>query len=83
MSVSLPRPPAPDHVFRDRRRWQHQRRGGKSVVSRQLARLEVDLCALVLETVGLLMFHESTSPDGAVLWLNHYVIARQLNQLHA
>ena len=41
------------------------------------------LSALVLEAVGPLMFHESSSPAGPVLWLNHDVIARQLNQLHA
>ena len=41
------------------------------------------LSALVLEAVGPLMFHESSSPAGPVLWLNHDVIAKQLNQLHA
>jgi hypothetical protein len=41
------------------------------------------LSALVLEAVGPLMFHESSRPAGPVLWLNHDVIARQLNQLHA
>jgi hypothetical protein len=41
------------------------------------------LSALVLEAVGPLMFHESSRPGGAVLWLNHDVIAKQLNQLHA
>jgi hypothetical protein len=75
LSISLPRPPAPDHVFRHRRRRQHQRRGGaaarlgcgKSVVSRQLARVEADLGALVLEAVGPLMFHESSRLAGPVL----------------
>ena len=56
---------------------------GKSVVSRQLARLEADLDALVLVAVEPLMFHESSRPAGPVLWLNHDVIAKQLNQLHA
>ena len=41
------------------------------------------LSALVLEAVGPLMFYESSRPGGAVLWLNHDVIARQLNRLHA
>jgi hypothetical protein len=29
------------------------------------------------------MFHETSSPAGPVLWLNHDVIAKQLNQMHA
>jgi hypothetical protein len=29
------------------------------------------------------MFHESSAPTGPVLWLNHDIIARQLNLLHA
>ena len=40
------------------------------------------LSALVLEGTGPLMFHEASSPAGPVLWLNHDVIARQLNLLH-
>jgi hypothetical protein len=40
------------------------------------------LSSLVIEAVGPLMFKESSSPTGPVLWLNHDVIARQLNALH-
>lgn len=40
------------------------------------------LSALVLEGTGPLMFREAANPAGPVLWLNHDVIARQLNQLH-
>lgn len=41
------------------------------------------LSALVIEATGPLMFRESSAPSGPVLWLNHDIIARQLNQLHA
>ncbi|TAJ75781.1 MAG: hypothetical protein EPO42_13945 [Gallionellaceae bacterium] len=40
------------------------------------------LSSLVLEGTGPLMFHESSNPAGPVLWLNHDVIAKQLNQIH-
>ncbi len=40
------------------------------------------LSSLVLEGTGPLMFHESSNPAGPVLWLNHDVIAKQLNVLH-
>jgi hypothetical protein len=40
------------------------------------------LSALVLEGTGPLMFHETSNPAGPVLWLNHDVIAKQLNQIH-
>lgn len=40
------------------------------------------LSALVLEGTGPLMFHETSNPAGPVLWLNHDVIAKQLNLLH-
>jgi len=40
------------------------------------------LSALVLEGTGPLMFHETSDPHGPVLWLNHDIIAKQLNQLH-
>jgi len=40
------------------------------------------LSALILEGTGPLMFHEASNPAGPVLWLNHDVIAKQLNQLH-
>lgn len=41
------------------------------------------LSALVIEATGPLMFHESSAPTGPVLWLNHDIIAQQLNLLHA
>ena len=40
------------------------------------------LSALVLEGTGPLMFRETSNPAGPVLWLNHDVIAKQLNLLH-
>ena len=40
------------------------------------------LSALVLEGAGPLMFHGAAERIGPVLWLNHDVIARQLNALH-
>ncbi|HEY9094965.1 MAG TPA: hypothetical protein VIN35_04410 [Hydrogenophaga sp.] len=41
------------------------------------------LSALVIEATGPLMFRESSAPSGPVLWLNHDLIARLLNQMHA
>jgi hypothetical protein len=41
------------------------------------------LSSLVLEGTGPLMFHETSNPSAPVLWLNHDVIAKQLNALHA
>lgn len=41
------------------------------------------LSALVLEGTGPLMFREASAPHGPVLWLNHDIIAQQLNRLHA
>ena len=38
---------------------------------------------VVLEATGALMLRESAAPSGPVLWLNHDIIARQLNQIHA
>jgi hypothetical protein len=40
------------------------------------------LSALVLESTGPLMFHGAAEPIGPVVWLNHDIIARQLNALH-
>ncbi len=40
------------------------------------------LSALVLEGTGPLMFHEASKPAAPVLWLNHDIIAKQLNQIH-
>lgn len=40
------------------------------------------LSALVLEGTGPLMFHETSNPAGPVLWLNHDIIAKQLNKIH-
>ncbi len=39
--------------------------------------------SLVLEAAGPLMFHDSSNPAGPVLWLNHDIVAKQLNKLHA
>ncbi len=41
------------------------------------------LSGLVVEATGALIFHESAAPAGPVLWLNHDIVARQLNALHA
>ncbi len=41
------------------------------------------LSNLVLEGTGQLIFGEAAAPRGPVLWLNHDIIARQLNALHA
>ena len=40
------------------------------------------LSALVLEGTGPLMFVEASHPAAPVLWLNHDVIAKQLNLIH-
>ena len=40
------------------------------------------LSSLVLDATGPLMFHEMSAPAGPVLWLNHDIIARQLNRMH-
>lgn len=40
------------------------------------------LSALVLEGTGPLMFKEASHPSGPVLWLNHDIIAKQLNLIH-
>ena len=40
------------------------------------------LSSLVLEGTGPLIFHEASRPHGPVLWLNHDIIARQLNRMH-
>lgn len=49
---------------------------GKALITDLLSRF-------VIEATGPLMFRESSAPAGPVLWLNHDIIARQLNQLHA
>lgn len=41
------------------------------------------LSALVLEGTGPLMFFETSDPAAPVLWLNHDVIAKQLNLMHS
>jgi hypothetical protein len=40
------------------------------------------LSTLVLEGTGPLMFHGAAEKIAPVLWLNHDIIARQLNELH-
>jgi hypothetical protein len=41
------------------------------------------LSALVVEGAGWLMFRAASCPAAPVLWLNHDIIAKQLNALHA
>ena len=41
------------------------------------------LSGLVLEATGPLIFGEMSEPAGPVLWLNHDIIARELNRAHA
>jgi hypothetical protein len=41
------------------------------------------LSSLVLEGTGPLIFHETSRPSAPVLWLNHDIIAKQLNLMHA
>jgi hypothetical protein len=41
------------------------------------------LSGLVLESTGALIFRASSAPQGPVVWLNHDIIARQLNHAHA
>jgi hypothetical protein len=40
------------------------------------------LSSLVLEGTGPLMFLESSKPTAPVIWLNHDIIAKQLNAMH-
>ena len=40
------------------------------------------LSSLVLEGAGPLMFHGAAEKIAPVLWLNHDIIARKLNELH-
>jgi len=40
------------------------------------------LSGLVLEGTGPLMFHEMSAPSAPVLWLNHDIIAKKLNEMH-
>ncbi len=40
------------------------------------------LSALVLEGTGPLMFHAASDPSAPVVWLNHDIIAKQLNLIH-
>lgn len=55
---------------------QKMHRDGKALITDLLS-------ALVIEATGPLMFRESSQPAGPVLWLNHDIISRQLNQLHS
>jgi len=41
------------------------------------------LSALVLEGTGPLMFYGTSQPAFPVIWLNHDVIAKQLNLIHS
>ena len=48
----------------------------------QKALITDHLSSLVLEGAGPLMFHGASEKIAPVLWLNHDIIARQLNALH-
>jgi hypothetical protein len=41
------------------------------------------LSSLVLEGTGPLMFNDVSNPSAPVMWLNHDIIAKQLNLMHA
>jgi hypothetical protein len=41
------------------------------------------LSSLVLEGTGPLIFSSSTNPSAPVIWLNHDIIAKQLNAVHS
>jgi hypothetical protein len=56
-------------------RIQKMHRDSKSLITDLLS-------GLVIEATGSLIFHESSAPTAPVIWLNHDIIARQLNQLH-
>ncbi|MXN44076.1 hypothetical protein GR138_02675 [Shinella kummerowiae] len=49
---------------------------GKVLISDHLSRL-------VVEATGRLIFRSSSSPSGPVLWLNHDIVARTLNETKA
>lgn len=40
------------------------------------------LSAIVLEGTGPLIFHETSNPTAPVIWLNHDIIAKQVNLMH-
>jgi hypothetical protein len=40
------------------------------------------LSTLVVESTGKLIFGGSSEPEGPVVWLNHQVVAKQLNATH-
>lgn len=50
-------------------------RDGKALISDHLS-------ALVVQATGKLIFGESSAPSGPVLWLNHDIVARRLNETH-
>ncbi|MNT59924.1 hypothetical protein D3C72_1974710 [compost metagenome] len=51
-------------------------RDGKALISDHLS-------TLVVEATGQLIFRSSTAPTGPVQWLNHDIVAKQLNATHA
>jgi len=51
-------------------------RDGKALISDHLS-------ALVVQATGQLIFAETSKPSGPVLWLNHDIVARRLNDAHA
>ncbi len=50
-------------------------RDGKALISDHLS-------ALVVQATGKLIFGETSKPSGPVLWLNHDIVARRLNEAH-
>ena len=50
-------------------------RDGKALISDHLS-------ALVVQATGKLIFGETSKPSGPVLWLNHDIVARRLNETH-
>jgi hypothetical protein len=50
-------------------------RDGKALISDHLS-------ALVVQATGKLIFGETSDPSGPVLWLNHDIVARRLNDMH-
>ena len=50
-------------------------RDGKAMISDHLS-------ALVVQATGKLIFAEASKPSGPVLWLNHDIVARRLNEVY-
>ncbi|MEJ1958575.1 MAG: hypothetical protein WDM70_03200 [Nitrosomonadales bacterium] len=82
------------HSFRDFQRWPMDNSVELADLmigtSDEITQMHIDrkalitdyLSSLVLEGTGPLMFHETSNPSAPVLWLNHDIIAKQLNLMH-